>query len=391
MLWRVGHGGHSEGASVRAMRGAGRRSRGRRPLVFPAVIALAVLAPLGSMAVATPSSAAAAARTAPSTQYGINVYVTENCAPSSVWQSEATNEMQGIKSLGANSVGIAFPFYTAGVTANSEFAANRCPGSADPDPALDPQSPTPARLAVLVQAAATAGLQVLLRPELNEVDLRPKWRGVIAPTEMSAWFTSYQSMLDPYLQMAQADKVTRFDISVELSSLATAAQWTATISSAEKLYSGQVVFDGDWVGTSGRTGMVPHPHTAFGVDTYPKLPKATPSYSVSQLVTQWNGVLLFDGFPLPGPDVTIDEVGIVSEDGAYTNPSTFSGGPFDQKIQANWFAAACDFAKSHKLAGIYFWGAQFSYNSGKLIAKPDPTQPTEMQPQSQAAIKACFK
>jgi hypothetical protein len=342
------------------------------------------------MLVATPSSGAAAGRTASSTQFGINVYVVDNCVPSPVWQAEAANEMQGIKSLGANSVAIAYPFYTTGLTANSVFAANQCPGSTDPDPALSPQSPTAPRLAVLVKSAQAHGLQVMLRPELSEVDLRPKWRGVIAPTNTTAWFTSYQSMLKPYLQMAQTDKVTRFDISVELSSLDTAAQWTSTISATEKLYSGQVVFGGDWVGTSGHTGMVPHASTAFGVDTYPKLPKATPSLSVSQLLNDWNLVLYFDGFPLPGPQTTIDEVGIISEDGAYTNPSTFSGGPFDPKIQANWFSAACAFAKAHQLAGIYFWGAQLAFNSGKLITQPDPSQPTEIQPQSQAAIKACF-
>jgi hypothetical protein len=359
--------------------------------VLPAVGILAVLGLFGSVLVTTPSSAGASANAATTTQYGVNVYVTDNCVSPAVWQANATNEMNGIKSLGANSVAIAFPFYTTGLTANSVFAANKCPGSADPDPSLAPQSPTPAQLSVLVQTAQNLGLQVLLRPQLNEVDLRPKWRGVIAPTNLSAWFSSYQSVLTPYLQMAQTDKVARFDISVELSSLGAAPQWASTINLAKKLYGGQVVFDGDWVGSDGGIGMVPHPQTSFALDTYPKLPKATPSYSVSQLLWQWNGVLLFDSFPLPGPDITIDEVGIPAEDGAYANPSTFSGGTFNQAIQANWFAAACDFVKTHKLEGIYFWGPQFAYNFGKLITKPDPSQPTEMQPQSQAAIKACFK
>ena len=31
-----------------------------------------------------------------------------------MWQANATNEMKGIKSLGANSVEIVFPFYIAG-------------------------------------------------------------------------------------------------------------------------------------------------------------------------------------------------------------------------------------------------------------------------------------
>jgi hypothetical protein len=127
------------------------------------------------------------------------------------------------------------------------------------------------------------------------------------------------------------------------------------------------------------------------VDTYPKVSKATPSSSVSQLLSQWNALLASQKFPVANSSATIDEVGITAQDGAYANPSTYAGGAFDPKIQANWFTAACDFMKTHKLAGIYFWGPQFSYNSGNLTTTSDSTQPTELQPQAQAAISACFK
>lgn len=325
-------------------------------------------------------------------QYGINLYVTENCVPSAVWQAEANNQMKSIKSLGANSVAIAFPFYTTGLTSNQIFAANHCPGSIDPDPELDPQSPTAARLAVLVRAAQTHRLFVLLRPELNEDVLRPKWRGAIAPTNRSAWFASYDRMMKPYLQMAEHDKVTRFDIAVELASLGNSGHWTSTIAFAKSFYRFDLVFDADWVGPGrGSVGLVPHPHTTFAVDTYPKISKSTPSESVAQLVAAWDGSLSDQNFPLPNSDITIDEAGITSVDGAYSNPSTFAGGTFNPKIQANWFTAACDFMKEHQFAGIYFWGPQFSFNFGKLLTVPQPSQPTELQPETQAAIRACFK
>lgn len=363
----------------------------RLPFLLSMVV-VAILGLLGSTLVGTSGGAATISHASSSAQLGVNVYVTDSCEPTATWQANANNETAGIKSLGANSIAIAFPFYTAGLDSNSVFAANQCPGSTDPDPALDPQSPTPARLAVLVHSAQVHGLHVLLRPELNEVDLRPKWRGVIAPTNTAAWFASYQSMLKPYLQMAQTDKVTRFDISVELSSMAGAKQWPSAITADRKLYTGQLVFDGEWVGPgSGSVGLAPHANTAWAVDTYPKVPKATPSSSVSQLLSQWNSLLAAQKFPVADSAATIDEVGITAQDGAYANPSTFAGGTFDPKIQANWFTAACDFMNSHKLAGIYFWGPQFSYNSGNLLATTDSTQPTELQPQAQTAIKACFK
>lgn len=325
-------------------------------------------------------------------QYGINIYVTDNCVSPAVWQAEATNQMKSIKSLGANSVAIAFPFYTTGLHSNQVFAANQCPGSVDPDPALHPQSPSAARLAVLVRTAQTERLFVMLRPELNEDVLRPKWRGVIAPTKKSAWFASYDQMMRPYLQMAQHYRVTRFDISVELSSLAGSKYWASTIQYARALYGFNLVFDADWVGPGkGSVGLDPHPHTTFAVDTYPKVSKSTPSGSVSQLLAAWDGALSSQTFPLPDSDITIDEVGIAAVDGAYVNPSTFSAGAFNPTIQANWFTAACQFMKEHQFAGIYFWGPQYSFNFGKLLTASQPTQADELQPQTQAAIRACFK
>jgi hypothetical protein len=192
--------------------------------------------------------------------------------------------------------------------------------------------------------------------------------------------------------MAQHDRVTRFDISVELSSLAGSKYWASTIQYARNFYGFNLVFDADWVGPGkGSVGLDPHPHTSFAVDTYPKISKSTPSGSASQLLAAWDGALSAQNFPLPDSDITIDEAGITSVDGAYVNPSTFAAGTFNPKVQANWFSAACQFMKEHQFAGIYFWGPQFSYNFGKLSTVAQPAQPTELQPETQAAIRACFK
>jgi hypothetical protein len=353
-------------------------------VVAGAVVGIAVVVTVVLLVAPSPSTGPV--------QYGINIYVADNCVSPAVWQAAADNQMESIRSLGANSVAIAFPFYTTGLTSNRIFAANRCHGSVDPDPGLDPQSPSAARLAVLVRAAQTHHLFVLLRPELNEDILRPKWRGAIAPTNRSAWFASYDQMMKPYLQMAQQYKVTRFDIAVELASLGDSKHWASTIAFAKNFYGFNLVFDADWVGPGrGSVGLVPHPHTTFAVDAYPKVPKSTPSGSVAQLLAAWDGSLSDQSFPIPDSDITIDEAGINSVDGAYINPSTFAAGKFNPTIQANWFTAACDFMKEHQFAGIYFWGPQFSFNFGKLLTVPQPTQPTELQPETQAAIRACFK
>ena len=323
-------------------------------------------------------------------QHGIAIYATDSCQSADAWQQEATNEMRGIKSLGANSVSIAFPFYVTGPATNSVFAADLCGEPVAVPVAL--QSPSPARLAVLVHAAESVGLQVMLRPLMDEsnLDVFDNWRGGIKPTNPAAWFASYESVLKPYLEMAQANKVALFAISSELTSLATSGEWRSAIEQALKLYSGQVVFDSSW-NVDPSPGDV-HKGTAVAQDAYPLLRKLTTTSTVAQILAAWNNYLLVKPLPAAAGRVTFDEVGIAAVDGDYAAPyDSPIGAVFNQSIQANWFAAACEFAKAHKLEGLYFWGPNLPYHQGSLMTQPDPTQPTELQPAAQSVIRSCFK
>ena len=357
--------------------------RSRRWFLVVAVVVLFAIVGLVTALLVTSGNSAAS-----TTQYGVNVYVTDNCEPAAVWQANATNEMRGIKSLGANSVAIAFPFYTTGLEANSVFTTNQCHG-----PTATPyaQSPSPARVAVLVRAAQAEGLQVLLRPSLNESNLDGQWRGDILPADRPAWFASYNQMMKPYLEMAQSNNVARFTISLELESLTKTDQWPATIAFARKLYTGQLVFATSWRGSLPHGRGEVHKYTSVAIDTYPGVPTATPASSVAQLLSGWNAYLAAKPFGTADRNVTIDEAGIVAADGAYRTPWIYVDGTFDQTIQANWFKAACEFTRDHKLGGIYFWGPQFTYKFGTLTTQPDPAQTSELQPAAQAAIRACFK
>ena len=358
------------------------------------LLALPLLGLLVSTAtLATPAGAASAATPR---QYGLNVYVTDTCArPASDWQTLATNEMKGVKSLGANSVALAFGFYTTDINSNSVFTANWCTAASTPsETGLGPRtgpgpympvynSPSPARLGVLVKTAHKAGLRVVLRPLLNEAHLT-KWRGAIAPTNVKAWFTSYESVLRPYLRMAQNNKVEQFAISGELNSLQNSPYWPSVIKFARHLYSGKLLVTPTWP-----LGPTRHAAgTTFGVDAYPNFSHAPSSASVAQLLAGWNGALRATSLPA---GATLYEVGINAVDGAYTFPSVFHNGVFDQQIQVNWFTTACQFVKSHKLGGIYFWGSWLESNSGNLLSQPNPNAAAELQPASQTAIRACFK
>ena len=211
---------------------------------------------------------------------------------------------------------------------------------------------------------------------MDQDDLGPDyWRGDIDPSSRTEWFKSYESMMKPYLEMANTDKVTGFTISLELASLATATQWPSFITWAKKLYHGQLVFATSWKGSDpGGKGEV-HAGTSVGMDSYPNLKQSTPSWSVAQLLAAWNSYLKSKPYGTADSNVTIDEVGIEAVDGAYKTPSIAVNGKFNQSIQVNWFNAACEFYKAHKQNGIYFWGPDFTFNDGNLTSAPVPANP----------------
>ena len=319
---------------------------------------------------AAPIRPKATAAAATPFQAGINVYALDNCSSAASWQTNATNEMKGVKSLGANSVAITIPFFTPSPTSSSVFGMTVCN---QPDGTLVRlQTPSPARLAVVVHAAEAQGLKVLVRPELQEANLFVGWRGTIAPTSTSAWFTSYNQLIRPYLEMAQANKVTRFSVAVELASLTNNSSWAPTIAAARSIFKGQIVFDSNWLSNAGKAFS----GVETGEDAYPDFVNTTASASVATLLGKWNYTLKFIPFPSAAPNVSLDEVGISALSGAYRDSCCYSApsSDFNQSIQATWFTTACKFAKTHKVGGIYFSGRVSDLQLGKT---PHPALPSE--------------
>jgi len=353
-----------------------------------AFAAIAVLSLLGSVF----SSTAAQGASSRATKYvfGINTYFTYNCQTVTQVNQWATTEVKQYKALHANAIAIAFPLYTASLTSNSVVAQDSCTDNTMQTPPAD-------IVGDVVKVAHHYGLTVLLRPLIDQENLfaqNPQsWRGVLNPSNVSLWFQNYLATLHPYLVMAQADHVEHFSIQSELNSLADLPNWAPAIRLSHGVYSGNIVFDYSW---DTPTVKVAHAGTTLAIDTYPKvnLPiTATPA----QITGQWNHLLTTRSYyKVPTvSQVTIDEIGIASQDGAYeqsykgklTPTSTY---PFNQKIQVNWFTAACSFVKQHKMRGIYYWGPWLSTSSGAMLMVPNPNRPSNIQPQAQAAIKRCF-
>jgi hypothetical protein len=339
----------------------------------------------------TATASAATSRLVPRYQYGINTYVTYNCQSENYFDQWAATQIAQYKSLGANTIALAFPLYTSSITSNRVAPRLVCGGN------RYYQSPTPGLLASIVQLAHGAGLQVFLRPLIDQESLFRKtgkqWRGVLKPTNPSEWFRNYFAAVQPYLVMAQSSHVEHFALETELDSLADAPNWTSLIASSKAIYHGDLVFNYSWRSSTKKAWRA---YTSLGIDAYPVLSDVAASQTPEQLLGQWNHLLHTDPeyvVPLLSR-VTIDEVGIPAQVGAYGEP--FAGSlpmathPFNQSIQLRWFTAACAFMKQHAMRGIYFYGPWMGTHDGNMLTSPSPARPSDIQPGSRAAIRRCF-
>jgi hypothetical protein len=280
-------------------------------------------------------------------------------------------DLNHIVSLNANSVSISFPFYTSSVNATDIYSGSG--------------TPTTSQLATIIHLATERGLRVTLRPLMDQGDLGgSNWRGNIAPSDISAWFSSYEKFLQPYFVMAQADGVSTFIVGAELSSLAGEPQWQGLVSAARNLFHGQLTFSSDFdvFHEGDRTPNV----DVQGVDAYFPV-SASNDASVPELQADWNSWWTsLPSFDHPS-DVVIDEIGIAAQDGEYAQPYNVGvpGQPLNLAIQYNWFTAACQTVQKLHIAGIYFWNLVYNESPsnlaspGSFVGRP-----------GEQAIKNCF-
>jgi hypothetical protein len=350
--------------------------------------------PVATMGTSAPSSAATGTSTAKATasstvtapvvkvspaakaetaQLGVQVYWHTTGTAADV-RAAADKVLNYVVSLGANTVGLTFPFYTNGVHPTRVYG-------------LASSTPDPAALAVVIDEARLRGLRVMLRPVLDETNITDSngdWRGTIQPPSPASWFTSYRTFLKPYLQLAQQKQVQYFVVGTELESLARQkTQWAALGTAAAKIYSGELDYSQNW--DNWADGVSSTQAGNIGVDAYPVLHEGDGA-SVGQLTTAWEHWLRNRSSVLA--KTVIQEVGIPAVSGAYSAPARWSkpGDKLDVPIQTKWFTAACASARALGLPGVYFWDVD-SYadpakastdGSGSFIGRGDQ------------AIKACF-
>lgn len=341
--------------------------RVRRALASLCAITCAALAVFGTAAAA--SSAHPQGKTAVST--GVNVQFYDWNYSSNTIQKDAKKVFSYVKSLNANSVAITIPFEVPSLTANTMGA-----GAFTPSAAI---------VGTVVKIAVADKLKVMLRPMVDETNLRPGWRGQINPSSPNTWFANYGKFLKPYLLIAQTDKATAFDIATELQDTYKFSGWAFFVSAAKSYFHGTMVLSGSW----SQPGTVAVPGASVGIDAYYPV-SASPTAKVAALLAGWNANFARAPFPTAASKVTITEVAIPAQNGAYAQPNSYNikSEKINAAIQANWFTAACQFVQQHKLAGLYFWRLDIQFSP---TTAPKASSPLWFAPSTVKEIKACFK
>jgi hypothetical protein len=268
------------------------------------------------------------------------------------------------RGLGANTVMISFPFYS-----NSQV------------PSAGAATPSPAILAQAISAARAQGLQVGVRPLLDQKNL-PGSRVGFLPKNTAKWLTAYAKLLTPYAKAAQKAGANRFWDGAELTEFAHDKNWVLVSNAIKSNFKGGRYFAANWV-TANDTKVLPGsggPGVITAADAYPTMP-----YPLAKLKAEWATRAL--GLPR---GTVLSEVGIEALANAQYKPyvSSPSTAPLVPAVQVDWFNAACNAVTADHLGGIYFW----SINVGEsLTVKPTSQKPTQFTDGPGAtAIKACF-
>ena len=109
-------------------------------------------------------------------------------------------------------------------------------------------TPTPEKLAELIQHAKKKGMRVILMPiVLLDKPIDNEWRGTIKPESWDDWFDSYRAMLTHFAWIAEQNKVDVLSVGSELvSAEKERSQWKKTIDAVREVFHGQLTYSANW-------------------------------------------------------------------------------------------------------------------------------------------------
>ena len=109
-------------------------------------------------------------------------------------------------------------------------------------------TPTPDKLADLIQHAKSKGLRVILMPiVLLDNPVGNEWRGTLKPEYWPDWFKSYTSMMIHFAWIAEQNKVDVLSVGSELvSSEREKGEWKKLIRAVREVFHGQLTYSANW-------------------------------------------------------------------------------------------------------------------------------------------------
>ena len=271
-----------------------------------------------------------------------------------------------------------------------------------------------------IREATADGLSVMVRPLIDF--LQPAligsysvgdWRSYYNPTDASAFFASYKTMIVDEATVAQANGATSLCIGTELDQLtgpAYLSQWTDIISAVRSVFTGKLTYSADWndavspwqgqhglpAGTGDLTTQVSFWNQLdyVGIDVYAPLSDAA-NPTLTDLVNGWTqtptdaGTLAVTGnqslisyfesvAAATDKPLLFTELGYESASDAASQPSGSSTKVFDPSLQASLYQAffnAWSTSGDTSLAGVYFW------NWDPNAAEVGPTNGANFSPQ----------
>jgi Glycoside Hydrolase Family 113 len=270
--------------------------------------------------------------------------------PNGYESADASGQLQLVPGLGADWVAIIVTLYQDTGTSTTQYN----------DPT---RTPSDISLTTIIGLAHSLGLKVLLKPHLGVLDGTNHQD--IHPSDVNAWFQSWDQNMLHYAQLAAQNNVEMFWIGGELDTMdGYAANWRQIVSDVRGVYSGPLVY--------GSSQKMQHFMTITwwdavdyaGIDAYFPLATQTSNPTLDDLNASWaNWITLLNGWQRTiGKPVIFTEIGYNSVVGANVNPAitiqqiNAQGIPIDLNLQALLYTSM--FQKLYVIPwfrGMFIW------------------------------------
>ena len=264
-----------------------------------------------------------------------------------------------------------------------------------------------------IAQAEGLGLSVMVRPLIDFLDPTEsapysvgEWRQDYHPTNVAAFFASYQQMIVAEAEVAQANGAQMLSIGAELDQL-TGPQylsyWTNIIDAVREVFSGALTYSASWNTASDVSFW--NQLNYEGIDCYVPLSNAA-NPTLQQLVNGWLNpatpssnpnayAVIGSQSPIQyleslaqqsGKPLIFTELGYANDAGAAADPSASGNSP-DPALQAELYQAffqAWAQSGSSSLIGTYFWEWDPSGSTSNVGPNIDSFSPQNSPAQAQA-------